>query len=374
MIPILAALSFFLCLLFFAVFLILFQKLSESLMGRMDAFGQKMEALRGVVDQRLRSVEENNEKRFEMIRRTVDEKLHETLEKRLGESFMQVTRKLEMVHKGLGEMQGLATGVGDLKKILSNVKTRGIMGEIQLENLLEQILTPDQYEKNIVTKKGGSERVEFAIRMPGADSKKGDFVFLPIDAKFPQEDYQRLLDASERGSAAEVEEAAKALEARIKTEARKISDKYIDPPHTTDFAALFLPFEGLYAEVLRRPGLWEYASRECRVVIAGPTTIAALLNSLQMGFRTLAIEKRSGEVWKILGAVKMEFSRFGAILEKTQKKLIEASNTIDDAAQKSRTIERRLRTVQETPVSGSEETLREIEEAEIPGENPKIVL
>ena len=239
--------------------------------------------------------------------------------------------RLEQVYKGLGEMRSLATGVGDLKKVLSNVKTRGTWGEIRLGNILEQILTPDQYDVNVVTKKGSSDRVEFAVRLPGQGKDKTKVVWMPIDSKFPQEDYQRLLDAQEAADKELAEKSVKSLETRIKAEAKFIREKYIDPPHTTDFGVMFLPVEGLYAEVLRRPGLCDFLQREYRIVVTGPTTLAALLNSLQMGFRTLAIEKRSSEVWELLGTVKTEFGRFGDVLAKTKKKLQEASTSIDKA-------------------------------------------
>jgi DNA recombination protein RmuC len=311
---------------------------------------QKLDKLRETVEERLKLLQADNNKQLEQMRVTVDEKLHATLEKRLGESFKLVSERLELVHKGLGEMQTLASGVGDLKRVLTNVKTRGIWGEIHLGNLLEQILTIDQYAQNVATKKGSGDRVEFAVKLPGRD-KSGEPVWLPIDAKFPQEDYQRLLEAQDQANAGLADEAAKSLEGRVKIEAKNIREKYLDPPNTTDFAILFLPVEGLYAEVLRRPGLSDILLREYRVVITGPTTLAALLSSLQMGFRTLAVEQRSSEVWAMLGAVKTEFGRFGEMLEKTQKKLQEASNTIETAAQKSRTIERKLKTVQELPAS-----------------------
>jgi len=292
------------------------------------------------------------------MRQTVDEKLHATLEKRLGESFKLVSDRLELVHKGLGEMQNLASGVGDLKKVLQNVKTRGILGEVQLENLLEQILTVEQYEKNVVTKKGSNERVEFAIKIPAKDEKI-KYILLPIDAKFPMEDYQALIDAQEKCDAELAEKFIKSLEARLKFEARKIKDKYLNPPFTTDFAILYIPIDGLYAEILRRPGLFEQIQREFKVTVTGPTTISALLNSLQMGFRTLAIAKSTSEVWTILGAVKSEFGKFGDLLDKTHKKLQEASNTIEHASTKSRTIERKLNKVQELPSSDSNPPLLE---------------
>ncbi|MFH1147660.1 MAG: DNA recombination protein RmuC [Pseudomonadota bacterium] len=323
---------------------------------------EKLERMRETVDGRLRSIQEDTGRKLEQMRATVDEKLHDTLEKRLGESFRIVSERLEMVHKGLGEMQTLASGVGDLKKVLTNVKTRGTFGEIQLGNLLEQILTSDQYETNVMTKKGSNARVEFAIKLPGRDEKQENVVWLPIDAKFPQEDYLRLVEAQEEGSPVPVEEASKQLEKTIKEMARLIKEKYLDPPNTTDFGVMFLPTEGLYAEVLRRTGVFESLQREYRVVITGPTTLAALLNSLQMGFRTLAIERRSSDVWSLLGAVKTEFANFGAILDKTQKKLQEASNTIDTAARRSRAIERKLKDVQEAPEANGATLLGETEE------------
>ncbi len=309
---------------------------------------QKFEALQKKVEDQLKEMQNSNEKKLEQMRETVDEKLHATLEKRLGDSFKQVSERLELVHKGLGEMQNLATGVGDLKRVLTNVKTRGTWGEYQLENLIEQVLTQDQYAKNIATKKGSSDRVEFAIKMPGKDSDN-EVVWIPVDAKFPLEDYQRLIDAQEAANPALVDEAGKALENRIKKEAKTISEKYIDPPNTTDFAFLFLPIEGLYAEVLRRPGLFDFVQRNYRVTIAGPANFLAVLNSLQIGFRTLAIEKRSSEVWRLLGIVKAEFGKFGDILDKTQTKLDQASKSIGDATRKTRTIESKLKKVQELP-------------------------
>ncbi len=313
----------------------------------------KLESLRQALDTRLKGLQDENSRKLDQMRAIVDEKLHETLEKRLGESFKLVSERLEMVHQGLGEMQTLAAGVGDLKRVLTNVKTRGTWGEIQLGAILEEILTQDQYARNVATKRGSSHRVEFAIRFPGRDESNGQEVWLPLDAKFPQEDYERLLAAQEAADAARAEEAAKQLELRIKASAREIKDKYIDPPHTTDFAVMFLPTEGLYAEVLRRSGLFDFLQREHRVTVTGPTTLSAFLNSLQMGFRTLAIEKRSSEVWALLGAVKTEFGKFGDILEKTQKKLKEAGNTIESAARKSRNIERKLRKVAELPAADS---------------------
>ncbi len=313
---------------------------------------QKLEHMRETVEKRLQVLQDENTKKLEQMRATVDEKLHATLEKRLGESFKQVSDRLEQVYKGLGEMQSLAAGVGDLKKVLTNVKTRGTWGEMSLGFLLEQLFTQDQYASNVVTKKGGSERVEFAIRLPGRSPGEHE-VWLPIDAKFPEADYRRLVEAQEQANPELIEESAKSLERFIKLEAKKIHEKYIDPPHTTDFGIMFLPVESLYAEVLRRPGLCETLQREYRIVVTGPTTLAALLNSLQMGFRTLAIEKRSSEVWALLGVVKTEFGKFGDILDKTHKKLQEASSTVETAARKSRTIERKLKNVQELPAEES---------------------
>ncbi len=318
---------------------------------------QKIETVRKTVEERLKSLQDDNSNKLELMRATVDEKLHATLEKRLGESFQLVSERLELVHKGLGEMQVLAAGVGDLKKVMTNVKTRGVWGEIQLGNILEMILTPDQYALNVPTKQDSNDRVEFAIRLPGR-GEAGEEVWLPIDAKFPLEDYQRFIDACEEGNNIAAAEAVKQMENRIKAQARYIQDKYLDPPHTTDFAILFLPTESLYAEVVRRPGLMEELQQKYRVNITGPSTMAAFLNSLSLGFKTLAIEKRSSEVWMLLGEVKNEFSQFGDILDKTRKKLQEASNHIDKAATRTRAIERKLRAVQVLP--GAEENTLDI--------------
>jgi DNA recombination protein RmuC len=323
----------------------------------------KMDRMRETIEERLKHLQEDNSKKLDQMRSTVDEKLSSTLEQRLGESFRLVSERLEMVHKGLGEMQTLASGVGDLKRVLTNVKTRGTWGEIQLGNILEQILTAEQYSTNVATRKNSGERVEFAVKLPGRDYKNGEVVWLPIDSKFPQEDYQRLMDAQEQGNSALAEEAAKAMELKVKSFAKDIRDKYIDPPGTTDFGIMFLPTEGLYAEVLRRPGLCDCLQRDYRIVAAGPTTLIALLNSLQMGFRTLAIEKRSSEVWTLLGAVKTEFGKFGDILDKTQKKLQEASNTIEDAARKSRNIGRKLKNVEELSADDSALLLDDAEDS-----------
>jgi len=320
------------------------------LLGDMTKINEeKFDAMRTTIDSRLRDLQEDNSKKLEQMRAVVDEKLQLTLETRIGESFKQVSERLERVYKGLGEMRSLAAGVGDLKKVLTNVKTRGTWGEIQLGNILEQILTPDQYEVNVATKKNSDDRVEFAIKLPGRGVDKEQIVWLPIDSKFPQEDYQRLLDAQEEADKELVERSSKNLEMCIKAEAKKIKEKYLDPPNTTDFGIMFLPVEGLYAEVLRMPGLFDFLQREYRINITGPTTLAALLNSLQMGFRTLAIERRSSEVWELLGRVKTEFDKFGSMLAKTKKKLQEAANTIDQAEVRTRVIEGKLKKVQEIP-------------------------
>ena len=330
--------------------------LNEQLQSLTKQNSERLEQLRTTVEGKLKDLQSDNSQKLEQMRATVDEKLHATLEKRLGESFAQVSERLEQVHKGLGEMQNLAAGVGDLKKVLTNVKTRGTWGEMQLGNLLEQVLTPEQFEFNVATRPGSADRVEFAIRLPG----KGEAdkpVWLPIDAKFPVEDYQRLQDAQERAEPAAIEDAARQIEIRIKAEAKTIRDKYVEPPHTTDFAILYLPTEGLFAEVLRRPGLSETLQRDYRVTIAGPTTLTAMLNSLQMGFRTLAIEKRSSEVWRVLGEVKTEFGKFGDVLEKTQQKLEQASKSIEQAGVRTRAIERKLRGVEAMPVPDAPELL-----------------
>ncbi len=312
--------------------------------------GEKLDKIRETVESKLQSIQEDNSQKLEKMRETVDEKLHKTLEHRLGESFKIVSESLEKVQKGLGEMQTLATGVGDLKKVLSNVKTRGVLGEYQLENILEQILTSSQYEKNVKTNPDSDAFVEFAIRLPGKnDVDKA--VWLPLDSKFPTEDYQLLMDAHDNAEPQKIETARKELARKIKLFAREIKERYVDPPNTTDFAIMFLPIEGLYAEVLRDSGLFETLQREYRVIVTGPTTLSALLSSLQMGFRTLAIEKRSSEVWEILSAVKTEFGKFGEILERTRKKLSEATDVVDKAGVRSRAIERKLKDVQELPPS-----------------------
>lgn len=333
----------------------------ESMQGQLTKLTasneQRMETLKTTIEGKLDEIRQDNAKQLEQMRITVDEKLQGTLEKRLGESFKQVSERLEQVYKGLGEMQALASGVGDLKKVLTNVKTRGIWGEVQLGALLEQVLTPEQYEKNVAVK-GGAERVEFAVKLPGRAEDKDDVVWLPIDAKFPVEDYQRLIEAQEKADADMADIAGKQLESRIKQSASDICNKYINPPKTTDFGILFLPTEGLFAEVIRRTSVTEFAQRECRVVIAGPTTLWSILSSLQMGFKTLAIEKRSSEVWNLLAAVKTEWTKYGEVLGKIQKKLHEASETIEDAQTRTRAIGRKLKDVQTLPASEAKMILK----------------
>ncbi|HEY0879537.1 MAG TPA: DNA recombination protein RmuC [Zeimonas sp.] len=304
----------------------------------------RLEALRETLERRLRDLQADNAGKLDEMRRTVDEKLHATLEQRLGASFKQVSDRLEQVHKGLGEMQALASDVGDLKRVLTNVKTRGTWGEVQLASLLEQLLVPEQYACNVAPVPGSNERVEFAIRLPG--SGDGDPVWLPIDAKFPREDYDRLVLAQERADPVAAELAGRQLEQRLRLEAKTIRNKYVAPPSTTDFALLFLPTEGLYAEIVRRPGLTDELQRTFRVVVAGPSTLAAILSSLQMGFRTLAVEKRSSEVWQLLGAVKTEFGKFGDVLAKAKEHIDKAGTTLGNAATRTRAIERKLRGVE----------------------------
>lgn len=321
---------------------------------------RRLAEIRTTLEQKLKDIETHNAAKLEEMRRTVDEKLHATLEQRLGESFKLVSDRLEQVHRGLGEMQSLAAGVGDLKRVLTNVKTRGTWGEVQLEALLEQVLTPDQYAKNVATIPGSTERVEFAIRLPGRSEGMrvaSTPVWLPIDAKFPREDYERLILAQERADPVAVEEAARALDARVRHEARTIAQKYVSPPHTTDFGLLYLPTEGLYAEVLRRPGLTDALQRDHRITIAGPTTLTALLNSLQMGFRTLAIEQRSSEVWQVLGAVKTEFGKFGDVLARTKAQLQTVTRTIEAAEVRTRSMSRKLRDVEALPDALADEAL-----------------
>ena len=308
----------------------------------------RLEALRATVERRLDVLRDENTRKLEEMRATVDEKLQATLEQRLGASFRQVSERLEQVHRGLGEMHALATGVGDLKRVLQNVKTRGGWGEVQLATLLAEMLTPQQYEANVVTRPGSNRRVEFAIRLPGRGDD-GAPCWLPIDAKFPLDDWQRLQEALERADAAAADESRKALEAFLRAEARTIRENYVAPPYTTDFAILFLPTEGLYAEMMSRPGFTDTLQRESRVLVTGPMNLAALLNSLQMGFRSLAIEQRSSEVWRVLGAVKTEFTKFGEVLAQTKRRLDSVSSSIGEAEVRTRQIARRLKDVETLP-------------------------
>jgi DNA recombination protein RmuC len=314
---------------------------------------ERLDRIRDTVDKKLGEIQSRNEQKLEEMRRTVDEKLQSTLERRLGESFKLVSERLEQVHKGLGEMQAIAASVGDLKRVLTNVKARGTWGEIQLGALLEEVLTAEQFARNVETVPRSGERVEFALRLPG---QQGDGpIWLPIDAKFPQEDYQRLVEASERGDAIAVIDAGKAFETRIRAQAKVIREKYISAPHTTDFGIMFMASEGLYAEVLRRPGLADAVQREARILISGPTTLAAFLNSLQIGFRTLAIQERASEVWKVLSAVKTEFEKFGGVLSQVKKKLNEASDQIEQTEVRTRAISRKLRDVEVLPAAVPED-------------------
>jgi DNA recombination protein RmuC len=322
-----------------------------------DSNEQRLERVRVTLDERLKLLQDANEKKLDQMRETVDEKLQSTLERRLAESFKLVGDHLEAVQKGLGEMQSLAIGVGDLKRVLTNVKARGTWGEVQLGALLQEMLTPEQFAQNVQTREDGRELVEYAIRLPGRDEEPGSCVWLPIDAKFPQEDYLRLLEAGDLGDAEAMQNAAGALSRSIQASAKDIHDKYINPPRTTDFAIMFLPTEGLYAEVLRKAGQVEELQRKYRVVVAGPTTLTALLTSLRMGFRTLAIEKRSSEVWKVLGAVKSEFNKFSGVLMKVKKQLETASNTIDQTNSRARAMERKLREVEQLPSDQAGEIL-----------------
>ena len=322
--------------------------LTRQLQDLSEANARRLAEVRATLETQLAQLQTSNAAKLDEMRATVDEKLHATLEQRLGESFKQVAERLEQVHKGLGEMQTLAQGVGDLKHLLSNVKTRGMFGEAQLGALLEQVFSPEQYATQVATRPGSRNMVDFAIRLPGRGDD-GAPCWLPIDAKFPNEDYERLLDAQQRADAEGAELAARGLEQRIRLEAKSMAEKYLEPPHTTDFAILFLPTEGLYAEVLRRPGLMELLQREHRVTLAGPTTLMAMLNSLQMGFRTLALEKRSSEVWQVLGAVKTEFGKFGDVLAKVKNQTQTVLNTLDAAEVRSRAMGRALKTVEALP-------------------------
>jgi DNA recombination protein RmuC len=340
----------------------------EQLRASTDTSERRLVEVRSAVEGRLAALQEGNERKLEQMRATVDEKLHATLEQRLGESFRQVADRLEQVHKGLGEMQSLARDVGSLNRVLNNVKTRGVLGEVQLAGLLEQVFAPEQYAANVETVPGTNARVEFAIRLPGRGDPDSP-IWLPIDAKFPREDYERLLDAHERADAGAMEAAARAIEQRLRLEARTIRDKYVAPPHTTDFAILFVPTEGLYAEALRRPGLMQALQREHKVMLAGPTTLLATLNSLQMGFRTLALEKRSAEVWEVLGAVKTEFGKFGDVLAKTRRKLDEAQNTIAAAEVRTRAMARQLRGVEAMPDAQAQRLLPPLAADDVPDED-----
>jgi len=344
------------------------EQLRQTLGGLTADNEKRLNEVRATLDAQLKSLQTDNAAQLEKMRATVDEKLQSTLNARLGESFGVIAKQLEAVQRGLGEMQTLAIGVGDLKRVLSNVKTRGTFGEVQLGALLEQMLTAEQYAANVAVLPHSNERVEYAIRLPG---QGGDApVWLPIDCKFPIEDYQRLLDAQERADAETASSAAQALERRVRDEAKAIRSKYIAPPHTTDFAILFLPAEGLYAEVIRRPGLFEVLQREHRVTVAGPTTLTAILNALQMGFRTLAIEKRSSEVWRLLGEVKTEFGKFGAVLAKVKKKLDEAGSHIEATGVRTRAIERKLRGVESLPATEVQSLLHEAALQEFDGSTP----
>ncbi len=330
--------------------------LHQQLSALTESNAQRMAEVRATLEAKIKDLQNDNAQKLEEMRKTVDEKLHATLEQRLGESFKLVSDRLDKVHQGLGEMQQLATGVGDLKRVLTNVKTRGTWGEVQLEILLEQMLTPDQYAKNVETVPASGERVEFAIRLPGAKDD-GTQVWMPIDAKFPKEQYERLVDAAERADADGVATAGRELERAVRNEAKTIAEKYLSPPLTTDFAILFLPTEGLYAEVMRRPGLSDELQRTHRVTIAGPSTLSALLNSLQMGFRTLALEKRSSEVWQVLGAVKTEFGKFGEVLASTKSALERVAKNIDQAETRTRQMTRKLKSVEALPAENARKLL-----------------
>ncbi len=319
------------------------QNMQRQLDEKLNQNEERMEKMRDTLHKSVNQLQEENSKKLEEMRLTVDEKLHATLDKRLGDSFRQVSERLEQVYKGLGEMQTLASGVGDLKKVLTNVKTRGVWGEMQLGSLLSQVLSPNQYEENVAVVPGSAQRVEYAVKLPGQGEHT---VYLAIDSKFPLEDYDRLLSAYDSADPEQVNAAAAALQSALKTEARRIASKYIQPPHTTDFAVMFLPIEGLYAEALRIRGLADSLQQKERIIIAGPTTLTALLSSLQVGFRTLAIEKRTEEVWQLLSAVKTEFGNFALLLDNTRKKMESVTKSIDDATRKTRTIERKLRHVE----------------------------
>ncbi len=328
------------------------ETMAQQLQGLTESNARRLAEVRSTLEGQLQQLQQSNAAKLDEMRATVDEKLHQTLETRLAHSFAQVAQRLELVHRGLGEMQKLAASVGDLKHLLTNVKTRGTFGEVQLAALLEQVLAPDQYALQQPTRPGSRQAVDAAIRLPGPE-RGGAPVWLPIDAKFPTEDYERLLDAQQRADLEGVEQAARALEARVRQEARSIADKYLEPPHTTEFALLFLPSEGLYAEVLRRPGLVEALQREHRVTVTGPTTLLALLNALHMGFRTLALERRSAEVWEVLGAVKTEFAKFGDVLTKVRNQTQTVLNTLDQAEVRTRQMQRALKRVEAAPEPGT---------------------
>ena len=325
------------------------RELREEVSKSIDATQASLDRVRGTLDQRVRELQEGNERKLDEMRRTVDEKLHDTLEKRLGESFKLVSDRLDTVHKGLGEMQQLATGVGDLKRVLTNVKARGTWAEVQLGAILEQVLTPEQFNKNVCIRPDTAERVEFAVRLPGPLDDPATCVWLPIDSKFPQEDWLRLQDASDQGDVAAVQAASDALMRTVRGSAREIHDKYVHPPASTDFAIMFLATEGLFAEVLRHPSLVSDLQLQYRVVVAGPTTLAAILTSLRMGFQTLVVEQRAAEVWRVLGAVKTEFGKFGDVLDKVKRQLNTASRTIEETGQRSRAMEKKLRSAERLP-------------------------
>jgi len=325
------------------------RELREEVTKSIETTQASLERVRGTLDQRVRELQEGNERKLDEMRRTVDEKLHETLEKRLGESFKLVSDRLDTVHKGLGEMQHLATGVGDLKRVLTNVKARGTWAEVQLGAILEQVLTPEQFGKNVSIRSDTAERVEFAVRLPGPLDDPATCVWLPIDSKFPQEDWRRLQDASDQGDVAAVQAASDALMRTVRAAAREIHDKYVHPPASTDFAIMFLATEGLFAEVLRHPSMVSDLQLQYRVVVAGPTTLAAILTSLRMGFQTLVVEQRAAEVWRVLGAVKTEFGKFGDVLDRVQRQLNTASRTIEETGQRSRAMEKKLRSAERLP-------------------------
>lgn len=352
------------------------QELSQNLtlfqQSQVQQLTLMQKSISDTLNQQLQQLQKSNAEKLDEMRRTVDEKLQTTLEKRLSESFKQVAERLEQVHNGLGQMQKLADGVGSLQRVLTNVKTRGMFGEVQLEALLEQVLTIEQYGKQVETKPRSNQRVDFAIRFPGRGGADGEPVWLPIDAKFPREDYERLLDAHDRADVVGAEVAAKALESRIRSEAKSIAESYLAPPHTTDFAILFLPIEGLYAEVLRRPGLMDSLQRDYRVTLAGPTTLLAMLNSLHMGFRTLALEQQASEVWKVLGAVKTEFERYGDWVEKVREQVQKAADTLDRADTRSRQMRRALKNVEALPEGEAKALLPKLDDEALDDTDSKV--